>query len=127
MPTVIDLGAVTHTTLVEKIQVAASGNGPDIDIGGYKHAAFYLDVLAAASDAADKLDVAIEAKHIGTARYTTIASFTQVAGTAGACGERVLLAAGDVLPDSLIRAKFTVTDGGGTHTFTFAVYAVLKR
>lgn len=99
---------------------------------------FTLDVTEAGSAAGDTLDVVIQGQ-FGNGSWIDIVYFTQVLGNGGAKQECVkVLAAGsqaafqggtaltagnsrNILSD-LLRVKYGLVNGGGTHAFTFGVY-----
>lgn len=98
-----------------------------------------LDVRTAGSLAADKLDVIVQCMFGET--WVDMCSFPQVLGNGGSkmhvgkCvfgGSQIMfdgltpLAAGTVrnVSSHLLRTRSIITDGGGTHEFGYAVYAV---
>lgn len=108
---------------------------------------FYLDVTAAGSIAGDTFDVYLQSSMDGGTVWDDFAKFTQVLGNGGvkqfiASWVRTLapttaqraprdgsLAAG-VEPGpigNLIRVKWVIVNGGGTHSFTFAVLHEMYR
>lgn len=106
---------------------------------------FTLDVTAAATVAGDKLDVKIQTKLDGT-NWEDVCHFTQVLGNGGAkrfyfnvrsgvsylLGGTLEFAGGAAIAAGIHRSIFgdewravwTVVNGGGTHSFTFAVKAL---
>ena len=106
---------------------------------------FTLDVTAAGTLVGDTLDVKIQTKLDGT-NWEDVCHFTQVAGNGGAkrfyfniyggvsyfLGGAAEFAGGEALGPGNFRSIFgdewravwTVVNGGGTHSFTFAVKAL---
>lgn len=98
-----------------------------------------LDVRVAGSTAADKLDVIVQGLFGET--WVDICGFTQVLGNGGpkfhvakmiSSGSQitfdglVAIAAGTTrnVSSHLLRTRSIITDGGGTHEFGYAVYAI---
>ena len=72
------------TVLASATKTATGTQGTDIRLPGYVNAfAFTLDVTAAATDAADKLDVYVQTMVDGT-NWVDVVHFTQCAGNGGA-------------------------------------------
>lgn len=123
----------------------ASENGSEVrpfeGMGDVRGAAFELEVSAAATDAADTLDVKVQTSFDGT-NWVDIVYFTQVLGNGGAKryvakvsagdGEDMFengtaLTAGQVrnLLGLRYRAVATIVDSGDAdQSFTFGVYAI---
>lgn len=132
---------VTLATVTTDAGAATNATTAAVNLPGMVNGiAFELDVTAAATDAADTLDVYVQTTLDGT-NYIDVVHFTQCLGNGGAkrhigkvlagAAETMFdgsaaLAAGSVralLGDSW-RVKYTQVDADEDGTFTFAVYAM---
>jgi hypothetical protein len=117
-----------------------TGNGDAVKLPGFVNAlAFTLDVTAAASTAADRLDVYVQTKVDGV-NWIDVAHFTQIVGNGGAKRFTAKLIANaavtefeaaaalaaaakrDLLGDEW-RVRWVVTDDSTNAAFTFSVSA----
>lgn len=110
--------------------------------GRWRRLFVYLDVTVLASILADKLDVYIDASPDGGTTWFNAGHFPQLAGDGSAAQHLMVLdpsapgtstfavtgdaAAGAVRPwvmGNKMRARVVITNGGGTHSFTFSLFA----
>lgn len=130
---------VTLLASTTTIAGAVTATGSAVRLPGMVNAiAFTLDVTAAATDAGDTLDVAIQTKIDGT-NWVDVVAFTQVLGNGGALRHiakvsaetaqamflNAALAAGNVrnLLGDEWRVSYVQVDADADATFTFSVTA----
>lgn len=116
-------------------------------LGKYKQLLVLLSVTAAATDAADTLDVYVDTSPDGGTTWVNAIHFNQILGNggakkfwavldpAGAAGTSVIAATSDAAAATVrpsmfcdyVRVRHVVVDGGGhAQSFTFAVLAYAK-
>lgn len=124
----------------ERVTAVANSASTSVYIGGERRRfVFVFDVTAAADAAGDTLDAYIDWS-LDDSTYYNGAHFTQVLGNGGAKAFYTVFDAttgttadADVSADQAanatvptlfgpyVRGRYTLVDGGGTHTFTFSL------
>ena len=141
------LGGLRQAALVASAARTTSSNAV-VPLGDdYTRATYLLDVTATSSAAGDKLNVYVQRTPDEGTTWDDLLHFTEVLGTTGAVKhiaqwngydavERELgtpqdaamsagVYQGGILGPQL-RVKWVVTNGGGSHSFTFSVSAMLS-